>query len=287
MKKNLLEEVGMLLLRKGFTVRTLTRTCFDIVARKEKNIILVKVLEDANAITEEYSDEMMKVSSYISAVPLIVAEKAGVKLENNVVYSRFGLYTLNPETFMNGLENKMPFVMSTKAGLTASVSGERLKRKMEEEGYSLGDVSRRVGVSKRMVMRYEKGSDISVGKARALQNVFGPGVFRRINIFTKIKPQPKKSSSVIVRKYGNLGFDASETKKVPFDVVAKKDNEIIFTEVGDKANPQLKSLTQMINADNLVIFKKKKPKNIPALTAKEFMDFETANELIKFLKDFE
>ena len=42
----------------------------------------------------------------------------------------------------------------------------------------------------------------------------------------------------------------------------------------------------MIDADELVIFKKKKPKNIAAVTKEEFLEFEKADELIKFLKEF-
>ncbi|MFH1182300.1 MAG: helix-turn-helix domain-containing protein [Candidatus Woesearchaeota archaeon] len=287
MKKNLLEEIGVMLLRDGFTVKTLTRTCFDIVARKDQRIILIKVLEDANSITEEFATQMKKVSGYISASPIVIAEKAGMMLQDNVVYARFGVFTLNKATFRNAVDNKLPFIMSTKAGLTASVSGDRLRKKIEEAGYSLGLVSRKIGVSKSMISKYESGSDISVNKAKALYGLFGPGVFRAIDIFSELKTAPEKSSSLIVKKYGDLGFEASEARKVPFDIMARKEKEVIFTEIGDKTNPQLESLTKMVDADNLIIFKNKKPKTLPSLTKKEFMDFESANELIKFLKEFE
>jgi putative transcriptional regulator len=287
MKKNLLEEIGIMLLRDGFTVKTLTRTCFDIVARKNARIILIKVLEDANSITEEFATQMKKVSSYISASPIVIAEKAGQLLNDNVVYSRFGVFTLNKATFKNAVENRMPFLISTNAGLTASVAGERLRQKIEEAGYSLGLVSRKIGVSKSMIAKYENGSDISVNKAKALYGLFGPSVFRAIDVFSELSSLPEKSSSAIVKKYSVLGFEASEARKVPFDIVAKKGREVIFTEIGDKTNPQLESLTKMVDADNLVIFKNKKPKKLPSLTKKEFMDFESANELIKFLKEFE
>jgi putative transcriptional regulator len=287
MKKNLLEDIGIMLLREGFTVKTLTRTCFDIVARKDQRIILIKVLEDANSITEEFATQMKKVSAYISASPIIIADKACMMLQDNVVYARFGVFTLNKATFANAVENKLPFLMSTKAGLTASVAGERLRQKIEESGYSLGSVSRKIGVSKSMIAKYEKGSDISVNRAKALYGLFGPSVFRAIDVFSELRSLPEKSSSSIVRKYSLLGFEASEARKVPFDIVAKKGREVIFTEIGDNANPQLESLTKMVDADNLVIFKDRKPKKLPALTKKEFMDFESANELIKFLKEFE
>ena len=61
---------------------------------------------------------------------------------------------------------------------------------------------------------------------------------------------------------------------------------IIFTQVSDKPNPQSQSLARLIDADNLIIFKKKKPKNIPSMTKKEFLDYEEAKELIKFVKEF-
>ena len=48
MKETLLDKVNIFLLKKGFTIKNLTRTCFDILARKGSQILLIKILEDAN-----------------------------------------------------------------------------------------------------------------------------------------------------------------------------------------------------------------------------------------------
>ena len=48
MKKNLLEKASVFLLKKGFTVKSLTRSCFDVLARNNERILLIKALEDAN-----------------------------------------------------------------------------------------------------------------------------------------------------------------------------------------------------------------------------------------------
>ena len=288
MKQGLIDEVGILLLKRGFTVKSLTRGCFDLVARKDITILLIKMLEDADSISEEYAIAMRKVSSYIDASPVIIAKTAGSYLEDGVVYSRFGVYTLNYHTFSSVLQNTLPFILSNRAGLTASVIGEKLKRKREESGYSLGEVSRKVGVSKRMIAKYESGlADVSVNKAYPLYKIFGSGIFRKINILESWKAVPESKKSEVAKKYANLGFEADDTKKVPFDVIARKGKEIILTEVGDKTNPQLLPLQKLIEADTLMIFKEKKPKKIPALTKKDFLDFESAKELIKFLKEFE
>ena len=142
MKSNLIDKLGIFLLKDSFTVKTLTRTCFDLLARKQDKILLIKVLEDANAVTKEYTEAMNTVSSYIGAVPIIIAEKAGNKLEDNVLYTRFNLYTLNFSTFVNSIKNKFPFVRRTQAGFTVSVSGDKLRKEREEKGYSLNYLSK-------------------------------------------------------------------------------------------------------------------------------------------------
>jgi putative transcriptional regulator len=289
MKQNLVEQIGVMLLKKGFTVKALTRTCFDLIARKDTQVMLVKVLEDANSVSPEYAEEMKKLSSYLNAPSIIIAEKAGAALEDNVVYSRFDVYTLNTNTFAGCLENRFPFVKRSQAGLTVSVNGEKLRQAIEQQGHSLTTLARIIGVSSRMIQKYEAGqAEVSFNKAISMYKVFGDNVFNKINIFSERKEEAAyQSKSEITKKYDELGFEAAETKKVPFDVIAKKEKEIILTEVGDKTSPQLQPLTKLLEADNLVIFKNKKPKDMPALTRKEFLDFEKARELIKFLKEFQ
>ena len=287
MKQTLLDRVNIFLLKKGFTIKNLTRTCFDALARKQDQILLVKVLEDANSITREYAEEMISVSSYISASPLIIAEKAGASLDDNIVHTRFGIYTLNVITFFNCIDNKFPFIKRGKAGLTASVIGEKLKEKREELGYSLNSLSKKIGVTSRMMTKYESGTaEVTINKAMKIYDLFGYHVFSQVNVVGKAEPVANKFETGVSKKYIELGFDATETKKTPFDIIAKKGDELIFTEVSDKVNPQLQSLSKLLEADNLVIFRKKKPKNIPSMTKKEFMDFEKSNELVRFLKEY-
>lgn len=287
MKQALLDKINIFLLKRGFTIKNLTRTCFDILARRNEQILLIKVLEDANSITREYAEEMMSIASYIGASPLILAEKAGDMLDENVVYSRFDIYTLNYGTFMNCVNNKFPFLKRSQAGLTASVVGKKLKEKREELGYSLNSLSKKIGVTSRMIIKYEnENSEITINRAKKLYDIFGHQVFNEVNVFSQQNLPHGKFETAVSKKYIELGFDAAETKKTPFDIIAKKGSEIILTEVSDKVNPQMQSLSKLLEADNLVIFRKKKPKNIPSMTKKEFMEFVEANELVKFLKEY-
>jgi putative transcriptional regulator len=287
MKSNILDRVGIFLLKDGFTLKTLSRSCFDLIARKQDKILLLKVLEDANSVSKQFVAEMDILSSYIGAVPLIIAEKAGNVLEDNVLYSRFGLYALNFQTFVNSLRNKFPFIKRTQAGLTASVYGNKLRERREEMGYSLNSLSKKVGVTSRMIAKYEhEDSEITINKAMKIHDIFGQHIFHEINIFSKNCKIESKYNSDFSKKYIDLGFEASDTIKSPFDIIAKKDDELILTEIGDKARPDFSSLSRLLDADKLIIFNKKKPKDIPSMTRKEFLEFEKANQLIKFLKEF-
>lgn len=286
MKSDLIDKIAIFLLKEGFTVKTLTRSCFDLLARKKDRIMLIKALEDANSVMQNYVDEMNRVSDYIGAVPLIIAEKAGDPLQENVLYSRFGMFTLNFHTFQNCIHNKFPFIKRTQAGLTASILGEKLRKVREEMGFSLNMLSKKVGVSSRMISKYEDGSaEITFAKAQKLHDVFGNKVFHEINIFSRNNQSEDAHKTSISKKYVQLGFDASDTKNTPFDIIAKKDGELILTEVGDKARPDLTSLSRLLDADKLVIYKKKKPKDVAAITKEEFLEFEKAQSLLKFLKE--
>lgn len=287
MKSSLIDKLGIFLLKDGFTVKSLTRTCFDILSRKQDKILLIKVLEDANAVNKLHVNEMNVVSSYINAVPIIIAEKAGNKLEDNILYARFNLYTLNFNTFVSSIKNKFPFVKRTQAGFTASIAGDKLREKREEKGYSLNYLSKRVGVTSRMIDKYEKGdSEITISKAMKIYDIFGHQVFNELNIFLSKNKIESNYKSDFSKKYFELGFEAADTSKSPFDIIARKGDELILTEIGDKARPDFSSLSKLLDADNLVIFDKKKPKDVPAVSREEFLEFEKANQLIKFLKEF-
>jgi len=287
MKQALLDKINVFLLKKGFTVKNLAASCFDILSRKSDQILLIKVLEDANSISKGHSEEMLNVAAYVNASPLIVTEKAGMKLEENIVYSRFDIYTLNIQTFVSCINSRFPFVKRTKAGLIASIDGNKLKQKREEGGMSLNSLSKKIGVTSRMIVKYEnENSEITINKALKLYDVFGEYVFNEINVFRQKNEMQSKFENEVTKKYIELGFNATETKKTPFDVIARNEDELILTEIGDKVNPNTASLSKLLDADNLVIFNKKKPKNVPSMKRKEFLDFEKANELVKFLREF-
>ena len=284
MKKSLLETISIQLLREGYTIKNLN-SCFDIIARKNTNILLLKIVNDANSLYKESVEEMERISSYVNASPIIIAEKSGFILEDNVVYSRYGINTLNSKTMFNVLTKKFPFIKSDKGGIKIEIIGNRLKEKREQQDLSLNSLAEKLGVSARMISKYEQEiSEISLKRALKLYELLGD-VFKPVDLFSK-REIIETHFSDISRKYHNLGFESLETTKSPFDVIARREKEIILTNVGDKVEKDLVSFAKLIDSENLIIFERKKPRDIPSITKEEFLEFEKAQELIKFLKEF-
>lgn len=288
-QKELIERVCIVLLRERYTVKSLAKSCFGIVARQGGRIILVKAVEDANTLGKEAVGEMVKVADYLSAVPFIVSEKAGFPLERNVVYARHGVYTMSLDTFENSVRNRMPFIKSSRAGHTVQLDGNELRHKREELGLSLNELADKVGVSRKMIQKYETGgAEITLQNALRMYDTLGNSVFKRIDIFSKHKiPVVTKSvKGCVSKKYSDLGFRSEEMSRSPFDVIAKRHKEVILTSVGDKANPYFEKVSELLDADRLMLYSRKKPKDVPSMKKKEFLEIEKAKKLIRFLKEF-
>lgn len=273
----------------------------------------------------------------MQASPVIISDKAYFSLENNVVYTRHGVYTLNFTSFKSAIDNRYPFLQSNQAGITANINHLKFKQARELQGYSLNSFARKIGLSRKTIEKYEtKNSQLTLTNAVKVFNALGNAIFEKVDIFSanisgkdsgsfghnatsrpntnsysntnphsntnchsidnlrKDFHNKNTSASEISKKYSALGFKAIETHKAPFDVVAKLDKEIILTELGDKQAEQLRSISRIVGADNLIIYDNKNPaffreemrEDIPIIKKDEFLEFEKAKELIRFLRVF-
>lgn len=288
MKKEIIDKVSLFLLNEGFLLKSF-KLSFDIIARKKNKTLLIKVFEDANAINVQMMKQMGLIASYLNAVPIILARKAGFELENNVVYYRKNIVTINFKTFQNSIKSKFPFLKATCAGITAKLNGGKLKQIREQEGFSLNVLANKIGVTKKTIIKYENSeSEILVNNAIKLYNIFGDRIFNSRNIFkSKNDLENTIPSSGISKKYCSLGFNVLETTKTPFDIVARRNNDLILTSVGDNINKNFCYLIDLLDVNNLQIYKKYKPKyDLPSIAEEEFLEFEKPKEIFKFIQEF-
>src|SRR5947208_2877183 len=66
--------------------------CFDLVARRDDTLLIVKVLQNVDALNKETAHELLEVARILEGSPLVVGERSGTgTLEDGVIYTRFGV----------------------------------------------------------------------------------------------------------------------------------------------------------------------------------------------------
>ena len=237
------ETILRILEKAGFRVTDLVETkprCFDIVARKDDIIMLIKVLYNVDSLKAEMAAEMKLVAKLLKASPIVVGERFKFDyLERGIVYSRYGLPVINTATFYDFvIEGVPPMVYSAPGGYYVKLDSERIKEARERLGISLGELAKRLGVSRRAVKKYEEGIDTSVENAIKLEEFLGVYVIKAIDLLNfvdeKVEPadvELKNSEAEIVEQLRCIGVKVYPIKHAPFDVVSQTGDEAVLTGV--------------------------------------------------------
>lgn len=260
--------------------------CFDVVGRRD-NIVLVKALEGSNSLAAENAFQMKHIAGVFGSRPIVVAESAGRKLQDGVVYIRYGVYVLTLETFLACIARELPCFISQRGSVGVRVNSVILREMISNGELTFGEISKIFGVSRVMARRYVKdGAEISLEHAKRVFEFgdFGRNLLQHIEIFS-VENIPIVVETEYSKKYLDLGFSASDVHKVAFDIAARKSEEVILTQVGDYVSKDFFSYCKGLRADGLLVFKNKKPAvDIVALQRKKFLQLENADELIEIVK---
>ncbi|AEA47573.1 transcriptional regulator [Archaeoglobus veneficus] len=238
------ESILRILDKAGFRVTDLVETkprCFDIVARKDEIVMLIKVLYNVDSLKAEMAEEMKLVAKLLKASPVVVGERFKFDyLERGVVYNRYGLPVINTATFYDFVvEGIPPMVYSAPGGYYVRLDSERIREARQRLGISIGELAKMLGVSRRAIKKYEEGVDTSVENAVKLEEFLGEYVIKAIDIlnFVKDDVEPKEDVELrngeaeIVEQLRCIGVNVYPIKHAPFDVVSKTGDEAVLTGV--------------------------------------------------------
>ena len=245
MQEVIAASVLKILRKAGYAVTDLVETrprCFDIVAKKESVILLVKVLYNIDSFKPEMAEEMKMIAKLLKASPVVVGEKFKFDyLERGVVYTRYGLPVINTATFYDFVvEGVAPLVYSAPGGYYVRLDSERIRTARERLGISIGDIARHLGISRRAAKKYEEGVDTSVENALKLEEILGTYVMKEIDVLNFVdddemaeekEVQLQGKEAEIVEQLRCIGVKVYPIRHAPFDAVAKTDDESILTGV--------------------------------------------------------
>lgn len=300
----LIESVVKILQKANFNVADLAETkprCFDIVARKDDVVLLIKVLYNVDSLKPEAAEEMKKLTKILQASPLVIGERFKFDfLERGVVYTRYGLPVINLATFYDFIvEGIHPYVYSAPGGYYVKLDSEKIREARERLGLSVGDMAKMLGVSRRTVKKYEEGTDTTLSTAAKIEEIIGTFAIKEIDLLNFVKADIKEEENFegeegeIIEQLRVIGLSVYPVKQAPFDAVSQaKEDQILtgFKQVREieKRARLLGRISEAIDAEAAYITDKvcrKKVESVVFVLKEELYSVSSARDFISLLRE--
>lgn len=260
----LLNEVRDTLIKAGFYVSELCYirpTGFDLVARRDNSLLIIKVLTNIDAMSEDVARELRTLSILLDGCPLLIGERCGTGiLVDDVIYDRCGIQAITSDTFKTHLLEGIPLeVYAAPGGLYVDLDQEKIKKFRLEQNISLGSFARSLKVTRRTVQMYEEGMNASVEIALRIEDFLGTNITVPRDIM-KHKPSEKESYPTSFEKEGfrkfqreifsileKVGYKVIPLERAPFEAVSQDRKKILLTCV-DEYNKKLLKKAQVVSS---------------------------------------
>lgn len=244
-RETLIEDLREALAKTGFFLSDRhgeRGLCFDFVARRDAQLLIIKVLQNVDALSKATADELKVIAWTLKGAPVVIGERSGTgPLEEGVTYTRFDVPILSRNTFLEFFEDGVPpFIYSAPGGLYVRLDADALKRLREERTLSLGSLAEMAGVSRRTIQMYLEGMSASIDVAARLEEVLGEPLVLPVDPFALIREAEQALRSPVVleaferelfQRLQRLGYDVLPTVRSPFDAFTQHDEKTLLTGV--------------------------------------------------------
>ncbi|MDD3985068.1 MAG: transcriptional regulator [Methanobacterium sp.] len=318
-RDHILIEINELLSNHGFeTSNIYDRSCFDMVARKELELLLLKILINIDGFTGNQAGEIKKVAGSFFASPLIVGIKSKNEyLEEDVVYERHGIPVIAKDTLRNMIvDNVYPEVFADRGGYYVQMDGEIIKSVRESQNISRKDLADKAHVSRETIYKYERGMVRAFPEtAIMLENILNMKITLSVNLLrtpnfdkTEISDNIKTNTPLnieIPSNLANLGFGIISTNRTPFDALANhkspkrtsKEDSTVITNMEKNRNQQalkkmalnVKDLSEITGSDAVFLLNGKKfikcIEGIPVVHNWEIKEMKSSKEFLEIVRE--
>ncbi|MGB9827118.1 MAG: transcriptional regulator [Thermosphaera sp.] len=235
--ESMLENVLNILRKGGYTIHLVSypedRRSIDIVAKKDKDVVLIKIAIDADKIGNLEVEDLRKSSIAYSASSIIVSKTyRGRELEDDVVYVKGNINVVSPELLENYIVRKeKPLIYNVKGIYVLRLDPQKFCERRAELDLSRGELAEALGLTRKALYLYEKGETmVSLNTALQLAEFMGEDIFKEIDLlkdrvneedFTIIQSEKErldKELSSIIAKYNYIGV---RFKRTPVDIALK------------------------------------------------------------------
>ncbi len=298
--------------RAGFQIseRCVARSCcFDIVARREKQLALIKVPTNIGSICAKVASELQTISGCFSAASLFIGEKSRDKpLEDDTVYSRYNIYAINLRTLEDIVCRKMyPLVEAGPGGYYVELDGSTIRENRQKLGWSVGKLAEMVGISRRTLYGYEKSmAKASVSVAYKLEWILGVPLVQPIDVLqrgaqgkgflaaAKRMIVKNRFLKAVLRRLSRFGVSVTPAERAPFDFIVQFPEEQLKIIGGvidgkeqdvDQRTKEIISISEVVEAHPVLITNGQQAPNsdIPLIPYGELIGIRYLKELIALL----
>ncbi len=305
-RNQLLQNIENLLRSQGYKTSDIyDQGSFDIVARKNLLILLLKTFQNIDSINERNAYEMKQLSNIFLASPIIVGEKSrNGYLEEGVIYERYDIPAIGFDTLKNMiLYNEYPEILADRGGYFVKIDGNVIKQYREEYSLSLKDLADLAHVSRATMYKYENEIvRANTETAMILEEILNTKVTLDIDLLKQPqKEEIEYNNSDDTLDLSKLGYGVVSTNKSPFDAVAKmksSENESPLIANVEKNRTEktlkrmaipLKDLSMVTTSEPVFIINNEKIKEsigtIPVIKSWELKEFENSKELLKMIRE--
>ncbi len=311
-KESLVNRAFVVLIKAGFIISDrcdIRPRSFDIAARRDKLLLLIKVISNIDGLNEETTVEMQILSRQLHGYPIIIGDKTrDHSLETGVVYFRYGIPAIDFSTmrdyFIDGIP---PLIYAEHGGLYVNLEGNILKAERIRKNISLGALASMLGVSRRTISKYEDGEmAASVDVAMKLEEIMDRGFTVSVNIFRKLNRDEEQKQDVTPEHLNvfsilqDMGFNVMPISQAPFDAVSRTSHRndeqaTILTGVADYSRTMVKkahlmsSISEVANTQSLLVIrgtsKTKNIENTVLIDDKELRKFNDKDDFIDLLHE--
>lgn len=211
---------------------------FDLIVKRGDVLVIIKIVPHIDNVSADIAWDLNLIAQHLGATPLIVGERArDAELERGVVYIRYGLFAISPETLYDYfVESVPPLVYASPGGLYVKIRGDLLREVRMHSRMSLGDLASELGVSRRTISKYESGMGTTLDVAIKLEELFVAPLIEAIEILGYHLPGPQtlEGSTIenILIDLERIGMEIYTMKQAPFQALALFDQHTILTAYG-------------------------------------------------------
>ncbi len=279
-------DVGEMLRKEGYDVIDVRQMKLpvDYIARRGEEVLVIKVLTNADALREEQAEDMKSLALTMKGRAVVVAERMRDRVvEEGKVYYRYGVPVISVETLERLLKGEEPEIMEYKGKEVVFLDSERLKYLRTVRGLSLQRLAELVGTTKETIYRYEHGYPASLGMAKKLERVLGEKLVLPVSL------EVRKGRDDVFYPFTILkekGIHVASFRRTYWSAIAGEETRIGMIEERKMTDRRLRGMRIFMNIvyDYYAVVSERRMRGKPFVTKEELWEVESEEDLVELVE---